>query len=403
MDYNPFTERVEKLKTKIAEATCEIDQAGQQMAWYTSFDQSRVDAALAATRIEASALTARISSVKRTRDHEAAVERQLAEQARVGLDPRRWFAADRLASARQRDAARVSIATIDAKLEELELRAGVIESRSKALLDDLAKFKGTDPDKINAVLKRLLAVRQQQDEELDELMSKWTSINKLQFGPREELSRLLTERTKLQAEVNHAIALEAELNAASNSYEKRLVHEKCERAFGGEGRPARVKQDRQRKLQGVQRNVEKLQERLKKIALHATRAIARLVIDGNNVCYEGGSFVGLAPVLALSYELASKFDVLVVFDASIRSMVRMSDAEIAHGFPREVRIHVVATKQAADQTVLEAAAAEDAYIISNDRFRDFTDKDAVRKDRLIRHEILDRKVLVHDLDVAVPY
>ena len=75
----------------------------------------------------------------------------------------------------------------------------------------------------------------------------------------------------------------------------------------------------------------------------------------------------------------------------------------SYGFPREVRVHVVASKQAADQTVLETASPSDAYVISNDRFRDFTDKPAVSGQRLIRHEIVAGKVLIHDLNLAVAF
>jgi hypothetical protein len=42
-------------------------------------------------------------------------------------------------------------------------------------------------------------------------------------------------------------------------------------------------------------------------------------------------------------------------------------------------------------------------VISNDRFRDYTDKPAVRDDRLIRHEIVAGQVLVHDLDLRLGF
>lgn len=44
-----------------------------------------------------------------------------------------------------------------------------------------------------------------------------------------------------------------------------------------------------------------------------------------------------------------------------------------------------------------------AYVISNDRFRDFTDKDAVSCQRLIRHDIVAGKVLIHDLNLSVAF
>lgn len=42
-------------------------------------------------------------------------------------------------------------------------------------------------------------------------------------------------------------------------------------------------------------------------------------------------------------------------------------------------------------------------MISNDRFRDFTDKLAVSCQRLIRHQIVAGKVLIHDLNLSVEF
>ena len=106
---------------------------------------------------------------------------------------------------------------------------------------------------------------------------------------------------------------------------------------------------------------------------------------------------------ALTYALADNHKVIVVFDSGIRGLLRMNDKQIAYGFPREVKVHVVASKQNADQTVLEMASPSDAYVISNDRFRDFTDKAAVIGQRLIRHEILAGKILIHELNLAIAF
>ena len=106
---------------------------------------------------------------------------------------------------------------------------------------------------------------------------------------------------------------------------------------------------------------------------------------------------------ALTYEIAENYEVIVVFDASIRTLLGINDQQIAFGFPLKVRVHVVANKQTADQTILEMASNPDAYVISNDRFRDFTDKSAVNAQRLFRHEILAGKLLIHDLNIAITY
>jgi hypothetical protein len=216
--------------------------------------------------------------------------------------------------------------------------------------------------------------------------------------------RSLQQRLEaLQKDKKLAVALDQRLTSASNSYEKAMVHKDCGNAFGGESNPSRVKHTKQREIESVCRNLEKVEKRLRQIVQAATREISRLVIDGNNLCYESGTFIGLKALTALTYAIAENYEVIVVFDASIRKILEINDQQIAHGFPVKVRVHVVATKQTADQTILEMASSTDAYVISNDRFRDFTDKSAVNSQRLIRHEILAGKILVHDLNIAAIY
>jgi hypothetical protein len=58
----------------------------------------------------------------------------------------------------------------------------------------------------------------------------------------------------------------------------------------------------------------------------------------------------------------------------------------------------------ADETVLDLVNKNDkAYVLSNDRFGDFNAKHAVRCGRIIRHEIVNGNIFVHDLQIKVAY
>lgn len=52
-----------------------------------------------------------------------------------------------------------------------------------------------------------------------------------------------------------------------------------------------------------------------------------------------------------------------------------------------------------DEILLDSESDHNSYVTGNDRFVDFPEKPAVRERRLIRHEILNGKVLFHDLDL----
>jgi rRNA-processing protein FCF1 len=146
-----------------------------------------------------------------------------------------------------------------------------------------------------------------------------------------------------------------------------------------------------------------LEDRLISISKRASRTIKSLVIDGNNLCYQQQNFIGLVALHAVAKNLSRSYPVLIVFDATIRKWLAMNDRDIAASFGDAVKVHVVATKQKADETLLDSAMDSTTYVISNDRFVDYPDKSAVRDQRVIRHEILNGKVFVHDLGVVENY
>jgi hypothetical protein len=157
-----------------------------------------------------------------------------------------------------------------------------------------------------------------------------------------------------------------------------------------------------RQLTGVRRNVTKAQERVTKLATRGARVVRALVIDGSNVCYEGGTFIRLGALGPLCQQLSDSYNVTVVFDASIRRKLGGDDAALREALPGS-KVHVVASRTLADETILAAAEDPFVYVLSNDRFAEYAEKPAVRDGRVLRHEILNGRILVHDLDVAASF
>ena len=158
-----------------------------------------------------------------------------------------------------------------------------------------------------------------------------------------------------------------------------------------------------RQLEGIRRNVGKAHDRVKRVVARGTRDIRALVVDGSNLCYQGGDFIRLAALRPLCDHLIGTYDVTVVFDASIRRKLGvLTDRALRDAFPG-VTVHVVATRMKADETVLGVAEDPFVFVLSNDRFAEYGEKPAVREGRLIRHEIINGRVLVHDLDISVPF
>ena len=217
----------------------------------------------------------------------------------------------------------------------------------------------------------------------------------------QEYDRLKSEAAALNADISAANRLDQKLDAAANGYERKLLHDECQAKFGT-GKPREVIKDRTGQLRRLENNIPKLERRIRDELQKLHRSIKHLLIDGNNVCYEGQSFIGLRGISALLMSLGDRYKTTVVFDASIRAMLKTVSQGIERTLGPSVSTHVAPTKTAADEYLLKLAEKdENAFILSNDRYAEYHDYDAVKSGRLLRFLIADGKLMANDLDVTV--
>ena len=217
----------------------------------------------------------------------------------------------------------------------------------------------------------------------------------------QEYDRLKSEAAALNADISAANRLDQKLDAAANGYERKLLHDECQAKFGT-GKPREVIKDRTGQLRRLENNIPKLERRIRDELQKLHRSIKHLLIDGNNVCYEGQSFIGLRGISALLMSLGDRYKTTVVFDASIRAMLKTDSQGIERTLGPSVSTHVAPTKTAADEYLLKLAEKdENAFILSNDRYAEYHDYDAVKSGRLLRFLIADGKLMANDLDVTV--
>ena len=157
-------------------------------------------------------------------------------------------------------------------------------------------------------------------------------------------------------------------------------------------------------LRSIDDKLRKLHTRVDGLIRFATWDIRHIVIDGNNLCYEGERFLRLSALEALVPILSQKYKITLIFDANIRRKLKLSNKDIEARFPQSVQVHVVASSRAADETVL-ATAGDDShtFVLSNDRFVDYPEKMAVKDGRLLRHEIVNHVVYIHELQMDVGF
>ena len=403
LDFNPYTERCSVLHQDLQSLRRRRDEIQGQLAWHERFNPAAAHHALALQKQRCKDLSSALDGIRE--QHASAVQREssLATRARLSLDPRQWFSAERRALARKRDAARLDLSRVNG-----ELMRRVDELRREKVTTSEAVLEIERYDSFSAgPLQQQLATLQSRLVELGSELERQRDLrDELDANLKPLLEKhqgLSSSLEKLYADLAKARALESQLDSADNSYQRAMAHNECGRIFYGEGSPGKVVQRKTQEIANVNRQLEKVRTGIKQLSNRMSRQIDALVIDGNNLCYESTAFVGLAPLLALTKALSDKYETTVIFDASIRRLLQMSDREVAHDFPTSVRIHIVASRTSADETVLATAAGPDRYVISNDRFQDFAGAAAVRGNRLIRHEIVSGKVMVHDLGVVASF
>jgi len=215
-----------------------------------------------------------------------------------------------------------------------------------------------------------------------------------------EHKRLKAETSALNADIAAAEAFSRDLNTAANGHDRKMIHAKCEGRFGT-GRPNDVINDRRGKMRPLENNIPKLERRISEELERSVRKVEHLLIDGNNVCYEGQSFIELRALTALLTVLAGRYAVTVVFDASIRSLLKASTQDIKRSLGSTVTTYIAPTKTGADEYLLKLAEGKKStFVFSNDRYAEYHDYDAVRSERLLRFMIADGKIMANDLDIT---
>lgn len=423
VDLEASAERLKTIRKRRAKLTRDLD-------WHRAFDKPATTEAGDRQRAACDALGAEKLEVNRELTDAQHQAQQLEPMVRLGWRPTYWLSHER------RDA-KEKLSSVQGHMVELEerqnrLKKSIERARASArsTARALNRFERFDPDATRAAIASLeaeisllhidherLAGRK---EELDrQLQRPLEVLDNLRSEQREAVRRrdaLLHRLSDLQADIDSADELDRLLSAAPNGYERRIIHERCERALGSSS-PRAVVSDRRRQLREVKRkladaegtlrsfdrNIEKAELRVGTIVRRGARDVRALIVDGSNLCYQGTDFIGLAALRALSRELSRTYDVTLVFDASIRhKLAAESSRDLQDAFPGAT-VHVVAARTQADETILAAAQDPSVYVLSNDRFREYLDKSAVKEGRLITHEIINGQVLVPDLEVSVTF
>lgn len=249
-------------------------------------------------------------------------------------------------------------------------------------------------EKISKSLKKLI-------QERSDLLNKFDSVEAGLKEVKDQLSIKINELAKLKGDLITAENLSRRIGRAENSYQRALIHQECEKLFGVSA-PSQIICNLKKKIQSLERKINKLLDRAKQTVVKLDRNISMLVIDGNNLCHQNGAngrtFINLKALEPLIKVLKDKYKVQVVFDETIKRSLDL------HNIAARLElddVHIVNGK--ADEFVLDLAQDSNAYVVSNDKFDDYFDKLAVIENRVLKYEMFNNYLKIYDLDVDIRF
>lgn len=400
--YNPYAAKASVYQQRIREAESEIQIHQKNLDWLSSFDAEAVNVRFLVRQRSILNVIKEITKIRSKRAKLLVEIPAFKEKSAWGVNPLYWFSDER-----QKCQETLESKEKDLKItQRKEARLLVFLKEANADLDrcqaELQKYRAYDSLQAQSTISALGMQVQIWRDELEEILPQKEQLDEELKWPLSEERLFRARINSLEIKIHQADRFDKALSAALTSYDKALIHQECQSALG-ESSPGKVKRTCQLLLDSAERDHKKIQDRLQRIHDKAVRVIKRVVVDGNNLCYEGNKFIGLAALVASANKLVSNYEVLVIFDSDIRGLLKMKNSEIASQFKEGIKVHVVASKAKADELVLDSAVDDHDYVVSNDRFAEFPEKSAVRACRLLRHEILNGKVRIYDLDVCEEY
>lgn len=407
MASDEFLEPLDRRRARLARIEADLRSTRQRastldgaIAKYLSYDTD-------ADRRLSAALQARRSTLSRTLDLQSAAiqalegARQRNKEKRVNLlSFRKFFSSEQKQLRIAAREVRVELSMARKAIEKTRAALGeTIHSHSEAerRLSAHAAFDMADARKqladAEAEARRIMALREPLAAEIQRMEAK-VGVHLAEYR------RLKAELATIQSEIRAASGFEDRLSEAASGAERARIHQECEARFGT-GKPAQVIRSRAGRRRQIENNIPKIGRRIHEELLKFDRTIKRLVIDGNNLCYEGQAFIGLGALQALIGKIKSRFDIVIVFDASIRRLMKNNDQEIRSLLGTGPTIHVSPTRSAADEFLMKIVGDDPhSFILSNDRFAEFHDYDVVRSGRVLRFMIAEGRIMVNTLDVT---
>lgn len=403
MTFNPFDKKLEKAEAKKSELCSSLNTVNNEIDWYVGTELEMLTDSLDELQIYLEKQSLNCIQLRGEVQNIKVNINNLSKSINSLWNPINWF------DSQQRDL-RGRISELDKVLKEAIKNSAKMEHRyqntkqmKSTMIEEIERYKSFNFDTKNKNRMMLENQLAEQKREVEKISVRKQKVDEALEPIVTQIHAAEQKKSEANSIKRQAESLNNELSNADNSHERFKLHEECEAKFGTRS-PMKVISRKESEIRRIDRDLAKLKVRAKDIADISARNIKKLILDGNNLCYQGNTFIGLSALKSLVPILAHEYEVVLVFDASIRGALGINDYKIRDILGCGIQVHVVATSVKADETVLDLAGADKTiFIVSNDRFGEFGEKQALRDKRVIRHEIVDSQVLISDLGLSATF
>ena len=334
---NPFVEQLQIAKQKASELVIDLQKIKQEIEWFEGVNINILFSQLNSLKSEIENQTSKNGRIK-ARILQIMGNIDFVSNSIYTLwNPINWFGATQ---AEYRAQAR----SLKDLLEKTKKQLSTSQTRllDAKNLENVTKVKVEKYSNFNLATKNIeysdLAMRLSSQKKQIEIIA----LKKQQIDTA--IDPIVSQIRQVDMKITKAVGLKQsaqnfdnKLSSAQNSYDRAIVHQACEKMFGI-GSPKKVISNVNQEIHQLERDREKLKTRARNAAKKAARNIQKLIIDGNNLCYQGDRFIGLNILKVLLPKLSESYDITVIFDSSIRRLVQSNDKEIRDLFGQNIKI-----------------------------------------------------------------
>lgn len=406
MQINPFNLKLVTLEADAGKVAARVTALSQDLEWYRGFSAKKL-------RETHTQLAENVRGYTELRDRMAIDLQKLDRQKKdasalvaLRLDPRSWLSSERAVAKRHIETLDSEIAALKGVIDDYEAKLNSfaeVARKLPPLSDALERYRNFDEAQVGTEYADAQSELEQLRAQLDQLRKRKLALDAQLAQPWQSLEAARYRCRDIERKMQRADQFAAELDNARSTYERAQTHQACQNELGDRS-PNKVRKDLKRALDSEARTIAKLEERIANIVRKAEIDIRKIVIDGNNLMYQGKKeWIGLAALEELVPELAKYYKVTVVFDPGVTRRLKLSTRAIASRLP-QASINVATRGTKADDLLLNAVDGDPyAYVLSADNFVDYPEHEAIRKRRLLKPTFINGTCTVSDLDISVRF